>query len=279
MKCSKVHTLEELPVVTKQPTVVVTASTHPKEQLPRSSPPSSSVNQSQVEFVQTPLTLQPIEQVPLDTMIFMDERVKPNLPTHTTVPLVPSKPYNGVDKLIFTDTIQIIYENIITWKKNLFKVPTGSAGKNYIKLLTAWITKFNKGTSFQGLVMKVVMILPNLIHQKPSATSESKDHTKALVHRLQKWNDGMIKELWDENQIIQKKLTSKPPRSSDDISRVFSKLMFEGKVTQALKFLDESANNLVLPPTTEVVEKLRSLHPDSQPIAPGTLINGPIKRP
>ena len=89
----------------------------------------------------------------------------------------------------------------------------------------------------------------------------------------------MIKELWDENKIIQKKLTSKPPRSSDDISRVFSKLMFEGKVTQALKFLDESANNSVLPPTTEVVEKLRSLHPDSQPIAPGTLINGPIMRP
>ena len=52
--------------------------------------------------------------------------------------------------------------------------------------------------------------------------------------------------------------------------------MFEGKVTQALKFLDESANNSVLPSTSDVVEKLRSLHPEAQQILPETLLHGPI---
>ena len=122
-----------------------------------------------------------------------------------------------------------------------------------------------------------MMILPNLMLQKPSAKSKSKDHSKALEDRLQKWKGGMIQQIWNDNKIIQHKLTSKPQRSSDDITRIFSKLMFEGKVTQALKFLDESASNSVLPSSSEVVEKLRSLHPDAQPILPESLLYGPMK--
>ena len=147
-----------------------------------------------VEFAQTQTTI-PIEAIPMETLTFMDERVKPNLPTYTDVSLVPSKSYNGIENIAFTNTISSIYEDTVTWKRNLFKIPTGNTGKGFINLLTEWISNFNKSTSFQGLAMKIVMILPNLMLQKPSATSKAKNHSKSLEGSLRKWNDGKIEEI------------------------------------------------------------------------------------
>ena len=53
--------------------------------------------------------------------------------------------------------------------------------------------------------------------------------------------------------------------------------MFEGKVRAALKFLDEHAENAVLTPTEEVVEKLKELHPPPSEIQHNTLLNGPLE--
>ena len=61
--------------------------------------------------------------------------------------------------------------------------------------------------------MKVVNILPNMLLQKPSATSKAKDHFTALEERLQMWKDGKIKELWNDNRVIQKKLSTKKDRN------------------------------------------------------------------
>ena len=52
--------------------------------------------------------------------------------------------------------------------------------------------------------------------------------------------------------------------------------MFEGKVGNALKFLDENANNAVLKPSPEVIKKLKTLHPEPSQILPGTLLQGPL---
>ena len=61
------------------------------------------------------------------------------------------------------------------------------------------------------------MIIPNLLLQKPSATSKAKDHFKALEERLKKWEEGKIHELWKDSQIIQSKLAARPPKSSHDM--------------------------------------------------------------
>ena len=94
--------------------------------------------------------------------------------------------------------------------------------------------------------------------QKPSATIKSKDHTKLLEQRrrIEMWNDGKFLELWKDGLVIQKKLTSKPQRAPEDITRIFSRLMFEGKVGAALKFLDSL--NSIHKPTEQVISKLPS---------------------
>ena len=148
-----------------------------------------------------------------------------------------------------------MYNAAMKWRKNLFMVPTGHCGKEFVKLNTEWLSQLNDRTPFQGIAMKVLMLLPNLLLQKPSAKRKAKEHNTMLTNRLKLWNEGKLDEIWKEGLTIQKKLSSsqKKPRTNEDISRVFSKLMMEGKVGAALKFLEEQSENAVLKPTEEII--------------------------
>ena len=52
------------------------------------------------------------------------------------------------DGKTFTERVELIYDKIVYWKKNLFLLPTGKSGKLYIdesvKLLNSWV----EGTAF-----------------------------------------------------------------------------------------------------------------------------------
>ena len=179
---------------------------------------------------------------------------------------------------VLKETIDTLYETITKWHKNQFQAPTGQCGKKFIKLMTEWIHMFNIGSCFKAVAMKVVMVLPSLLLQKPSAKSKAKEHSKRLEERLKWWEEGKIEKIREEAEVIQKKLVgSKRSRTEEDISRIFSKLLFEGKVGPALKFLDEQAENAVLPSTQTVIKKLQELHPESHEIQPNSLIQGPLK--
>ena len=86
-------------------------------------------------------------------------------------------------------------------------------------------------------------------------------------------------EIWQECRILQKKIkpNSNNSQTPADVSRIFSKLIFQGKLGPALKFLEKNADNTVLKPTVEVVNKLRELHPEAGPIVPDSLIEGPLQ--
>ena len=213
---------------------------------------------------------------PIVEVSFIEPTIQANIPEFVRAETVPSTDYNNIDKVTFAKTINEIFEDTITWKKNLFLVPTGKAGKEYITLKAEWLNKFNTGSTHKYLALKTFFILPNLLLQKPSPTSKAKDHSKALEERLKMWSEGKIGELWRDNKVIQRKLSENPRRAPHDIVRVVTKLMFEGKVGSAMKFLEENSENTVLQPTPEVIEKLKALHPEPSCILPETLIQGPL---
>ena len=47
------------------------------------------------------------------------------------------------------------------------------------------------------------MLMPNLLLQKPSKTSKSKDHQLALERRLELWHKGEFEELYFKSKTIQ----------------------------------------------------------------------------
>jgi len=126
--------------------------------------------------------------------------------------------YNNIQHIAFVTIVDQIYEEMVNWRTNLFLLPTGKKAKDFIKLTTVWLHHYNVGDSFQGLALNVVMILPNLFLQKPSATSKTKEHSKVQAERLQLSKEGKINEILHECKILQKKLKSGKKRTQDDVT-------------------------------------------------------------
>ena len=79
------------------------------------------------------------------------------------------------------------------------------------------------------------MVLPTLFLQKPSRNSKVKDHIQKLEDRFKLWNAGKIRELHKQGQTVQKKLLSSKQKNSDDVAKVFARLIpvyFKGKQMQ-----------------------------------------------
>ena len=195
-----------------------------------------------------------------------------NLPNHPTVNLAPSTDYHNRTGAGFFRTVSNTYEAIVKWRKNLFKLPSGRAAKDFINELTLWLKHYNNNTDFHGIALKVFMILPCLLLQKPSRTSKAKEHLKKLEERLTLWKDGHIEVLLNEGLKIQQRLTTSKRRTSDDVSRAFAKLILEGKINAALKMISEEASNGVLDLDDKTMADLRKKHPAPSPVSEGSLI-------
>ena len=121
------------------------------------------------------------------------------------------------------------------------------------------------------------MVLPALILQKPSSRSKTKEHSECILRRLEMWRNGDLNMLMREVNTIQRKLvTSQKKRSFEDTSRIFAKLVMEGKLSAALKFLDKESSSGVLILSDVVKNELLKKHPDSAPITENALLFGPI---
>lgn len=107
---------------------------------------------------------------------------------------------------VFTQQIDVCYEKIVFWRRNLFMLPNGAAGKKFIReitrLLNAWVEK----SPLRVITMKAIHIMPALLLQKPSKNSKSKDHLKALERRLELWHKGEIEDLLNKAEALQSRL-------------------------------------------------------------------------
>ena len=114
--------------------------------------------------------------------------------------------WGDIDAATFIVRVEMIYGKVVYWKKNLFLLPTGKSGKLYIdesvKLLNSWV----EGKAPHNIAFKAIMIMPNLLLQKPSKNSKAKDNLTTLERRMQSWLKGDLMELLDEGQTIQKNL-------------------------------------------------------------------------
>ena len=122
------------------------------------------------------------------------------------------------------------------------------------------------------------MVLPSLLLQKPSRLSKAKEHAAKLNRRLQLWREENITSLLNEGRTIQKILGNSKMRTEADVSRIFAKLMMEGKVSAAIKFLSENNDSVVLHADDETIRELQAKHPSPAPIQPDSLLQGPLNQ-
>ena len=175
-------------------------------------------------------------------------------------------------------TVSSMYDEIVFWRKNLFKLPSGAAGKSFIKEITKLIDIWNGNAQpLCELVLKMAMIMPGLLLQKPSRKSTAKQHTEYLKRRLDLWTAGKFDELMREGRSIQQKLKqNRKDETHEHLSKIFAKLMLQGKVHAALRLLDKAASLGVAELTEETLKALSDLHPAAEAAADTTLMEGEL---
>ena len=126
--------------------------------------------------------------------------------------------WNDVAGTKFANELNNAYGKIVHWKRNLFMLPSGAAGKNYIDEVTRLMKLWINDTPLWKIALKAVHVMPALLLQKPSQSSKSKDHHAALERRLKLWEEGKIEELLYKGKTIQGRLKS--PVSSMTITKI-----------------------------------------------------------
>ena len=188
----------------------------------------------------------------------------------------------------FYSIISNVYEEVIHWRRNVFLVPSGSTGKAFVSELARLFQAYGDNSSLESIAMKTITVLQALLLQKPSRRSKSSDHVTHLQRRLDLWLKGDIQALTNEGRCIQKHLRKAPRCDGDEaISRTFCKLMKEGKVQGALRYLSRNTSggvlklNDLIPMTTDNGESysrstfdiLREKHPPGKPPDPECLLH------
>ena len=158
--------------------------------------------------------------------------------------------------------LNTVYDKVVFWRKNIFLLPSGRSGKLYIEETTRLINSWTRNSPLQDVAFKAMMVMPNLLLQKPSRNSKSRDHLEALERRLHLWKERELTELLIEGETIQKSLSdSKRTTTIAELSKQFKNYMKKGNVNAALKLLTNNMKDGILPLNIQALNSLKEKHP------------------
>ena len=188
----------------------------------------------------------------------------PNTTGSTTTSSAPQKSYTWdiYPYHVFEASVSTVYEQVVYWKKNLFLLPSGKAGKQYIDETTKLINEWLQESPLKDIALKSIMIMPNLLLQKSSQKSKAKDHLKAFQRRLESWISGDFLELLKEAETIRKSLRSR--QNIAEISKKFSQQTKKGNANSAIKIVTDNMKNEILPLTRQILNQLKLNYPEGK---------------
>ena len=129
----------------------------------------------------------------------------------------------------FQQVVEAAYHETVNWRRNLFKVPSGKAGKAFVLELAHLFRSYASATALESVALKAAMVMPQLLLQKPSATSKAKDHCDYLDRRLSARKRDDIDGLLCKGRVNQRHLMQQRWKATctdaEHLAASFSKLM------------------------------------------------------
>ena len=171
-----------------------------------------------------------------------------SLPNYPPLP-TPNFMWGNCDGVSFTNAIHSAYKEVVHWRRNIFKVPSGRVSKSFVSELARLFQAFAEGSMLEGIALKAAMTMPAVLFQKPHQHSKAKDHQVCLERRLTAWK-GDLAGLLQEGRSIQRQLLKshgKGARSKQQSAHSFAKPMMEGRVRAALRLLADQDTHGTLP--------------------------------
>ncbi len=80
----------------------------------------------------------------------------PNLPAFKKINHEPKSKWKNMSGAQFASMVDEIYNEITKWRKNLFKMLSGRAEKQFVTELSSWLERYNKRTDFRGSPSKFI---------------------------------------------------------------------------------------------------------------------------
>ena len=72
----------------------------------------------------------------------------------------------SVDVDTFIKKINLVYNTVVHWRRNLFQVPKSKVGRDFVNELTEWLQHFNEGTVYEPIAIKVFAIVAKAFIKK-----------------------------------------------------------------------------------------------------------------
>jgi hypothetical protein len=159
------------------------------------------------------------------------------------------------------------------------KVPSGPEGEAYLREKTRLMWEFADKGDQERFAMKALAVLPRLVLQRPSRKSSTLADAKHLKKSLALWAEGNLETLLIQGRRIQNNLPERTGSlSTEHITKIFNRLMMEGKISSALRFLGNQSSGGVLSlddlvrtkdGTKTVLDVLEEKHPTGKPLPQG----------
>ena len=83
----------------------------------------------------------------------------------------PNFHWGHLDGKDFAHSVHCAYNKIVHWKRNVFMVPSGKAGKDFIKELMSLFTAYAQGSAMESTALETAMTAAALLLQKPHPAS------------------------------------------------------------------------------------------------------------
>ena len=171
-----------------------------------------------------------------------------------------------------------IYEKTAHWKRNIFSIPSGKIGKEFITEMTRLIDLWCNKDSQARYALYGVMILPKIILQKHMRNPNAKSIKEIMSRRLKLWKEDNFLELFTEGTTIQSRLKeSKIDSNEEGMLISFRHLMSIGKVNAAMKVLENSNGSGILPIDNDTIKMLDEKHPNAEGLKQEMILQGPVK--
>ena len=169
------------------------------------------------------------------------------------------------------------YEEIVKWRKNIFMIPTGKIGKQFVQRMKDHIDSWCNEDKSGQMALKYVMIMPQILLQNPVRNPSACQIKETLERRLAMWDRGEISELVRECKLLQSRLQSSTGTKQDESNiKSFQHLMRIGKIHSALRLLDKTENPGLLEMNEDTLKLLNEKHPDAMDYDDTLVLNGPI---
>ena len=163
------------------------------------------------------------------------------------------------------------WKSVVHHSGNHYVLPGGPTGRRYVDLLTEEVQHL----AVRNFPSERVLVFSSVMLQRNRMVHKGADIRRLLDWHVDQWRDGHFDLLVQEADCCDSGLkhSRRANVDEDDNTRIFSRLILQGKVKAAVRWATERTRGELLMPTDDVdngsgatvLDVLRQKHPSAQP--------------